>query len=344
MSFLTPSSNRRYLVESIFLLMAATILVGTGLEHFSELSSGLPQSDATVIVKEARRLASDWTTLGTTWDPLLRYVGLATVYTALGHATSHTAVVYTILILYVVIPVAIYGFASVISGPMAGAIAVVFVTVSIQFAIPLYGYATEMWQYPFVLPFILTAFITTHLALCDRSDRFRWPVVTGALLGVAGLQQFSLTAYAVATIFLTYGLQRRFKQLTVTAGVGGLFLLGLVFQPGDIVTHLFWYSDRHGQLTWTGLETDPAEIWATISGQRHALIIGWYSFVLTAWHNRGFAEVNPILKTGVILCALCWMTRFDSAAYYAESSLMIATPLLATASGEIFTRQLSNLH
>lgn len=341
--FSLHGGNRRYVIETVLLFVAATIFVVTGLEHFSALSSGLPSGDATVIHREARRLSADWTTLGTTWDPLLRYTGLAAVYTILGHATPHTARVYAVVILYLVIPATTYGFARVISGRMAGAVAVVLGAVSIQFAVPLYGYATGMWQYPFVLPFILSAFVGAHFALSDDPDQFRWPVVTGTILGVAGLQQFSLTAYAVITVFIAYGMQRRFKQLAVTAGVGGIFFLGLVFQPGAVIEHLFWYSDRFGQLTWAGLETDPAEIWATVSGGRHAFIISWYGLVLTAWYNRGFAEIHPLLKTGVILCALCWTTRFDSVAYYSESSLMIAAPLLATASGDILTRQLRNL-
>lgn len=326
--------------EGVLLVVAVVLFAFTGWEHLTGLFVSFPGGDATVFFREARRLANDWTTLGTTWDPLLRYVGLAVVYTVFGEGGIHIAAEYAVVVMYVVVPAAIYGFARVVTDRLAAAIALFLVGLALQFAIPLYGYATFQWQYPFVLPLLFGAFTAARFALRTGPEQLRWPAVTGVLLGLAGLQQFSLTAYAVAIVFIGYATRRRFRSLLVTGGIGGLFLLGLVVQPGDVVTHLFWYSDRFGELSWAGLQTSPEELWRTVSGGRHAVIFSWFGFVLLVWVRRGFGEVDPLLRTGVVVCALCWCTRFDSVAYYAESALMIGGPLLAVAAGEILSRRL----
>lgn len=333
------STRRRGMYKAIVLL-SVLILSVAAWRHLSVLLAGVPGGDPTTIIRESARLANDWTTLGSTWDPLLRYAGLAVAISILGPSPG-LASGYAVAMLYVAVPASVYGLGRVMAGRLAAALALLFMSLSVAFDIVVYGYKTGAWQYPFVLPFIFAAFAAADISQRSESDKLQWAAGAGACLGLAGLQQFSLTAFAILIIAAAFAIKREFRSLAVTGAVGALFAVGLLLQPGDVIEHVLWYSDRYGQLSWSGVQTTPEEWWQTVGNPRRLLLFSGYPAVLAVWARRGIEKIRPVLVSGVVICGLLWLTRFDSVGYYAESGAMIGVPLLAIAGGEMLAREMA---
>jgi len=285
--------------------------------------------DSLVFINHAERLASDWTTLGSTQDPLLRYVPIAAAYTLFNPPFNPETIGYYVTGLFanILFPVALWMLVSTIYDYLSAHLAVIAVIANRVVGYTRPGILWGTWQYEFVLPFVFTGFLFAFLAINSEQQRRRlqYAVGTGIALGLAGLQQLSLTGTAVFIVGLSYLTARRFRELTLTSAVGAIFATGFLFQSSAVSNHVTRFFGENGT-------PEAASVIGAVTrllSPGNAIFVCALAIAVAFWYhngrNLGLLEIGVAVTAALKLVGVVFLIP-----YLAWFSLHLAYPLLSS--------------
>lgn len=193
--------------------------------------------DPRAFVARSIRLAEDWSAVTSIKDPPLRYFPLAFVYSIIdppGRQAAAIGAAFGSLSVYVVSPLAIWAFARRAADSrvallvLAGIIANIVLAPTEHWARPV-----AAWQYYVTLPLILAAFVSVDWTLASQQSRRR-AIITGLLIGAAGLTQVLFAGIAALVVAVACLLERRLRtlvEITLTAlPFAGYYLVSMPAQ------------------------------------------------------------------------------------------------------------------
>lgn len=267
--------------------------------------------DAGAFVKRAGRLAATGEILATR-DPPLRYVLLAAIYGVVSPSAAlagRIAHLYGALCSFVLTPLALYALVRVCADWRAGALSILgFVALRVLGigTLPYYG---GSFQYSSAIPVALLALLAVQLAITRPSatGRRRWALAAGGLLGVVGLTQYTVAAFAIASVTLAYLAARRYRELVFTGAVGAVCATPLLFISSRAENQIGSVTRRVGE----SIDMAPASIAAefvvllTTPGTLFFIALGALAAVLY-WRTRMRPAGSYVLTSAVVVCGVVW--------------------------------------
>lgn len=183
--------------------------------------------DPLMFAKRSLSIAHDWIGVTAIKDPPLRYAPLVLIYTLVDPTwpvATAIAASYGALSVLVVAPLSFWAAARRLTSPRGAMLVLGALYVNlIVMPTMLWARPTTGWQYYVVIPWICGALVATDWTLdaTETQTRRNRAILTGCLLGVAGLTQMLLALVGIGVVLVAYLLRRRLRELVI-AGLSGL--------------------------------------------------------------------------------------------------------------------------
>ncbi|RBI60757.1 hypothetical protein DMJ13_17570 [halophilic archaeon] len=272
-------------------------------------------------------------------SPPLRYLPLAAIYWVLdptpavaGHLASLHAAVFS----FVILPAAIYIFASTVYTRRVGAATIVGFILLRSLGFQSFGYYLGSWQYDIFAPFLFLGFAAAHNAI--TRDSKKWAVAAGVCTGMLGLGEFALTTVTVVIVSLAYFVNRDIDLLAVTGVTGVLFTPPLFMLPSKANNHVSIYLEKRivpdGFSKWalSGMMRTPRDM-AVFTG---LILLAATAFVTATWLSD-----SRITEFSLGFYAVFWLTGNLTATWYHLGIVQKFGPfVLIAASVAVLSRQI----
>lgn len=278
--------------------------------------------DPLMFAKRSLIIAHDWGGVTAIKDPPLRYAPLVLIYTIadpIWVVAAAIASAYGAFSVLVVPPLTFWAAARRLTTPrVALLVFAAFYANLLLFPTMLWARPTAGWQYYVVLPWICAILVSTDwtLATTDRHSQRNRAIITGCLLGIAGLTQMLLTLATIAVVVVAYLLRRRVRALIVTG------LSGLPFASYYLIST----AAREQLIGGVGRKIT-VESLLPITPKEIAFI-ALVVVAIALWY-RSREELSPVIGAIVLAAGSLWVgAAIRSSAYLSHFFPVLMYPLL----------------